>query len=193
MELEELALRGVLRHLGDRPRHLPIGINLSPEALLRPAVFDLVMDHRDHGIGVELTEHAQVTDYDILATATAQLQAAGILLSIDDTGAGYASLRHILKLTPDAIKLDISLVTDIHHDPAKQALTAAMVTFATRTGAPLVAEGVETPQERACLCALGVNYAQGYLFGRPAPLPPTAHQNPKTSENPGQPAPRRCQ
>ena len=174
VELEELALRSVLDHLDDRPRHLPIGINLSPEALRRPAVFDLLMAHRDRGIGVELTEHAQVEDYDDLAATTSALQGAGIKISVDDAGAGYASLRHILRLSPDAIKLDISLVTDVHRDPAKQALTAAMVTFATRTGAILVAEGVETPQEQACLRGLGVDYAQGYLFGRPAPLPHSA-------------------
>jgi len=171
VELETMALRAVLGRLDDRPRHLPIGINLSPAALLRPAVLDLVLDHHDQGIGVELTEHARVEDYTALAAATGALQAAGIVVSIDDAGAGYASLRHILQLRPDVIKLDISLVSDLHQDPAKQALTAAMVAFAGRTGAALVAEGVETTDERDCLRGLGVEHAQGYLFARPGPLP----------------------
>jgi EAL domain-containing protein (putative c-di-GMP-specific phosphodiesterase class I) len=98
------------------------------------------------------------------------LRAAGVLLAVDDAGAGYASLRHVLRLRPDVIKLDIALVTGVHTDLARQALVAAMVGFAAATGARLVAEGVEEAAEATALRELGVMFAQGHLYGRPAPL-----------------------
>ena len=106
-------------------------------------------------------------DYDAVLAATRRLRRAGIAVSVD--GAGYASLRHILRLSPDGIKLDIGLVTGVHADPARPAMTSAMVAFAGETSARLVAEGVEQEAERDALLARGVRYGQGYLFGRPRP------------------------
>nr|WP_243737746.1 EAL domain-containing protein [Blastococcus xanthinilyticus] len=108
-------------------------------------------------------------DYPAVLAVTSRLRASGITVSVDDAGAGYASLRHILRLSPDVIKLDIGLVMGLHTDPARQALTSAMVAFAAETGARLVAEGVEDAAERDALLARGVRYGQGYLFGRPRP------------------------
>ena len=78
-------------------------------------------------------------------------------------------MRHVLALHPEFVKLDTSLVRGIHADPTRQALTASLVTFARRTGAHLVAEGVETVEELACLRSLGVSHGQGLHLGRPAP------------------------
>jgi EAL domain-containing protein (putative c-di-GMP-specific phosphodiesterase class I) len=102
---------------------------------------------------------------------TKRLRAAGVLLSVDDAGAGYASLRHVLRLRPDVVKLDIGLVSGLDADPAKKALVAAMAAFAVDTGTGLVAEGVETPGERDALLERGVRLGQGHLLGRPAPWP----------------------
>jgi EAL domain-containing protein (putative c-di-GMP-specific phosphodiesterase class I) len=94
-------------------------------------------------------------------------------LAIDDTGAGFASLRHILNLEPDIIKLDISLTRGVDVDRARRALAAALIAFAANTGASIVAEGVETASELSVLRDLGVGFGQGYLLGRPGPLPAT--------------------
>ena len=98
---------------------------------------------------------------------------AGLRLAVDDAGAGYASLRHILKLRPDYIKIDLSLVRDIHLDPARQALVTSLVSFARTVDAVLVAEGVEQQAELDMLVALGVRQMQGYLLCAPCADPPT--------------------
>ena len=77
----------------------------------------------------------------------------------------------MLALAPDILKLDLALVRGIATDPARQALASAMRWFAARTGAALVAEGIESTEDLATLCSLGIGYGQGYLLGRPAPAP----------------------
>ncbi|MDQ3570948.1 MAG: EAL domain-containing protein, partial [Actinomycetota bacterium] len=94
----------------------------------------------------------------------------GLRVAVDDAGAGYASFRHILRLRPDIIKLDMALTRDIDRDPARRALAAALITFAENTGSTIVAEGVETAEELHALRQLGVTAAQGYYLGRPTPL-----------------------
>jgi len=94
-----------------------------------------------------------------------------VCLAVDDAGAGFASFRHILELRPTFVKLDRSLISRIDGDPAKKALVAGMRQFARSTGCRLIAEGVETDAERAALLRLGIRLAQGYLLGRPGPLP----------------------
>ncbi|MGY1842168.1 sensor domain-containing phosphodiesterase [Modestobacter sp. SYSU DS0875] len=170
VELEELAARAALAVAPRLPAGRPLGLNLSPQALLCRSVTGLLLDHRHLDLAVEVTEHSPVDDYDALERGLHCLREAGIGLTVDDAGAGYASLRHVLRLHPDVVKLDIALVAGLHRDPAKQALVTAMVSFAAATGAVLVAEGVEEPAEVESLRRLGVCRGQGHLFGRPAPL-----------------------
>lgn len=113
-----------------------------------------------------MTEHNKVDDYDAVRRAMAQI-GDRVQLAVDDAGAGFASLRHILELRPAMVKLDRSLIAGIDADPARQALVAGMVHFAGRLQFTLLAEGVETAADQATLLALGVSRAQGYLFGRP--------------------------
>lgn len=89
---------------------------------------------------------------------------------VDDAGAGYAGLRHILQLRPDVIRLDIGLVRGIDTDPIRLALTRSPVAFAAEIGATLIADGIETHAEHQMLRRLHLGYGQGYLLGRPAPL-----------------------
>ena len=118
---------------------------------------------------VELTEHVPIDDYDVLRTAIANL-GPDVEVAVDDAGAGYASLRHVLELRPAFAKLDISLVRGIDTDEMRQALAAGMNYYALRTGCLLIAEGVETEEEAECLQRLGIDLAQGYLYGRPERL-----------------------
>lgn len=118
---------------------------------------------------LEVTEHASVSDYSLIAAELAPLRRKGLTLAVDDAGAGFASFRHILKLKPDVIKLDISLIHSIDTDIGCRALAAALIRFAEETGSKVVAEGVETAAELHVLRELGISLAQGYLLGRPLP------------------------
>jgi len=119
---------------------------------------------------LEITEHAHVEDYDRLPDALRPLRERGLRLAVDDAGAGYASLQHILYLQPDLIKLDMSLTRSIDLDPARRALACALIGFARETGSKIIAEGVETASELKTLASLGVEKAQGYFLARPMPL-----------------------
>jgi EAL domain-containing protein (putative c-di-GMP-specific phosphodiesterase class I) len=93
---------------------------------------------------------------------------ASVMIAVDDTGAGYASLRTVLQMRPDFIKLDLGLVHEIDRDTARQAMVAGMVHYATQSGTQLIAEGVESEPERLTLARLGVRYGQGILLGAPS-------------------------
>jgi EAL domain-containing protein (putative c-di-GMP-specific phosphodiesterase class I) len=108
-----------------------------------------------------------IEDYPSLSSALRSL-GPSIRLAVDDAGSGFASLRHILELAPDVVKLDIGLIRGMDEDAARQALVAGMVHFADLGHFFLIAEGVETEPERDTLIALGVRLGQGYLLGRPA-------------------------
>jgi EAL domain-containing protein (putative c-di-GMP-specific phosphodiesterase class I) len=171
VELELVAARRAFERLDDMPPGAWLSVNLSVEAVMTPAVIDVLLAHAHRGITVELTEHTQVSDYATLNQTTDRLRAAGILIAVDDAGAGYASLSHVLQLRPDIIKLDITLVRDIDTDPIRTALARALATFARETGAMLIAEGIETHAEHEKLRSLGVEFGQGYYMARPGPLP----------------------
>jgi EAL domain-containing protein (putative c-di-GMP-specific phosphodiesterase class I) len=117
---------------------------------------------------VQLTEHEPIEDYPAVRTALTRL-GPRIRISVADAGAGYASLRHLVDLRPDFLKIDRRWVSGIHHDAAQQALVAGLLGFARPTGATLIAEGVDTPEDLKVLHQLGVAYGQGFLFGAPLP------------------------
>ena len=166
--LETVALCGALDILEELPAHLALTVNLSAEALLRPDVTELLLDATPGRLLVEITEHEPVLDYEVLVTALTRLREAGIRIGIDDFGAGHSSLRHVLQLAPDVVKLDISITQGIDIEPSRQALVEGMLHFCDRVGALVVAEGVEQPGELATLVELGVAYGQGWYLARPA-------------------------
>lgn len=149
-----------------------LGVNVSPD-VLRSAAFrrclETVAD--PSRVVVEVTEHAPVADYVKLRKALDALRKDGVRLAIDDAGAGFASLQHILRLAPEVIKLDRSLVNGVADDPSLQALAQGLITFSQGIGALIIAEGIETEAEATALAALGVTLGQGYYFARPKPLP----------------------
>ncbi|RUT29415.1 EAL domain-containing protein [Arsenicitalea aurantiaca] len=169
-ELEMAAIRIALRALPALPPDLRLALNVSPETILTGALSELLAGAPAERIELEITEHAHVADYDALSRELGPLRARGLQLAVDDAGAGYASLRHILLLAPDLIKLDVSLTRDIDTDPARRAMASALIGFAGETRSAIIAEGVETPGELEALRALGVGRAQGYHLGRPMAL-----------------------
>ena len=118
---------------------------------------------------IEITEHQHVDDFPALAREIAALKPFA-KIAIDDVGTGYAGLRHLIELQPDILKMDMVLTRNCHKDPARRAISTAMVQFSRDIGAKLVAEGIETEEERDVMQQLGVDYGQGYLFARPLPV-----------------------
>jgi EAL domain-containing protein (putative c-di-GMP-specific phosphodiesterase class I) len=170
VELEVAAVRAALRALDDLPTGVLLGVNVSPcvaESAELHALFETVDVSR---LVLEMTEHAPVDDYARLTAALQPLRNRGLRIAVDDAGAGYASLRHILWLAPDHIKLDISITRDIDTDVARAALASALIGFAAKVGSGILAEGVETQAELDTIRALGARAAQGYYFGQPGPL-----------------------
>jgi EAL domain-containing protein (putative c-di-GMP-specific phosphodiesterase class I) len=111
-----------------------------------------------------------VQDYDALAVPVGTLRELGGKLAVDDVGAGFASLQHILRLAPDEIKLDVGLTGGIDVDPARRALAFGLVSFGNELGCSVVAERIETREELDALRSLGVSLGQGYFLGRPHAL-----------------------
>jgi len=172
VELEAACIAAIVAALAlAPPMRGYVALNVSPKTLIEYD-FDALPERSALGGWVlELTEHSEVTDYPALAQRLRSLQQQGFRIAIDDAGAGYSSLRHVLRLSPDIVKLDISISRDIDKILRNQQLSSAIISFSRETGIDLVAEGVETADERDTLVRLGVRYGQGYLFGRPAPVP----------------------
>lgn len=166
--LETVALCRALDVLDQLPADRTLTVNLSPRALVRPDVTELLLDATPHRLVVEITEHEPVHDYAALLRPLADLRAAGVRIGIDDFGAGHSSLRHVLQIAPDIVKLDISIIRNVDVDPSRQALVEAMLAFCSRVGADVIAEGVEQAGELVTLLELGVQYGQGWFLARPA-------------------------
>ncbi|MBD9477501.1 EAL domain-containing protein [Pseudoxanthomonas sp. PXM02] len=167
IQLELAAARVALAHMKRIPADAYLAINASPETVCSDELKTMLKDHDPHRLVLEITEHTPVEDYSRLNACLSALQALGVRIAVDDTGAGFSSLRHVLRLAPDIIKLDFTLVREVDQRPRMQALIGALLTFARGTQAELVAEGVETPEQLETLRQLGVPYAQGYHLGYP--------------------------
>ena len=169
-ELELAAVRAALRGLPQLPLDAFLTINVSPATAVSDALLMLLSPVVGRRVVVEVTEHAPIADYDDFAPRLERLRARGVRLAIDDAGAGFASLRHILRLAPELIKLDMALTRRIATDRAERALTRALISFAGETDAVIVAEGIESEAEIAALRELGVRFGQGFHVGRPERL-----------------------
>jgi EAL domain-containing protein (putative c-di-GMP-specific phosphodiesterase class I)/DNA-binding response OmpR family regulator len=169
-EFELAAIEVAVQQL-DRLAPGSISINISPRSVIdRPdAVRAALRGSAGRTTIVELTEHVMIENYEELRSALASL-GQDVEVAVDDAGAGFASMRHILELRPAFAKLDMSLVRGIDEDDLRQGLAAGLNYFALRTGCQLIAEGVETQAEADTLLRLGIDYAQGYLYGRPQRL-----------------------
>ncbi|HEX6457423.1 MAG TPA: EAL domain-containing protein [Thermoleophilaceae bacterium] len=165
--LEAAALRAALSKQG-RPPGTFLSINVSPTTL-GSAEVKAVLPADMTGLVVEITEHELADDLDILERELVSLRERGAKIAVDDAGAGYSGLQQVMRIQPDVIKLDRSLVMNLHEDPAKEALIDSFVRFARRTGASVCAEGIETMEELKLLADLDVTYGQGYVLARPSP------------------------
>ncbi len=167
----EIACLRAATELGPTPDDRLLFVNLSPSLLANPLALD-VLDRLPDRLVIELTEQEAVGDYQELRRDLAPWLSRGVRIAIDDTGAGYSSLRHVIELTPDFLKLDRELVRHLDRDRNRRALVSAVAAFAAEVGTSVIAEGVETSTELEVLRDAEVDLVQGYLLARPGPAWP---------------------
>ena len=164
IELELMAFRKAAEQLEYFSGYL--AINFSPRTLLDTTCLELLAQLPTQRLVLELSEHDPVVDYLELSEALRPLREMGARLAIDDVGAGFSSLRHILLTAPDVIKLDRSIVAGASSDGVLLALVRSLVDFGHGAGASVVAEGIETKEDALALRDVGVDHGQGWYFAR---------------------------
>jgi PAS domain S-box-containing protein len=170
VELESACIAAALQAADTLPPGAWLSLNVSPGVILDPVALPQLLARQSRMVVLEVTEHAKIADYETIRAAVGRLGPA-VRLSVDDAGAGFASLRHVVELAPQFLKLDIGLVRHVDRDLTRQAMVAGLSHFAVKAGCDVIAEGVETSAELETLRELGVTLGQGYLLGRPDPPP----------------------
>jgi EAL domain-containing protein (putative c-di-GMP-specific phosphodiesterase class I) len=169
VELELALIRRALIEWGQLPTDVYLALNVSPETATSGDLERMLEWAPQERVVIELTEHQEIEDYQQLRASLSGLRRRA-RLAVDDVGAGFSSLRHIVDLEPELIKLDASLIRNLHKEPGRAALVKALVSFASDLGMILVAEGVESAEEYGELKSLGVQNAQGFFMAMPLPL-----------------------
>lgn len=169
------SLERCLQQAGKQSLQHLLFVNLDAEGIMALSHQDRPLLHRVYEnqlsprqIVIEITERQTVKDFPGLLREIQRLREDGFRLAVDDAGSGYSSLKTIADLRPDFIKIDRSLVRSLNTHSEQRSLVATLVRFASQIGSMVLGEGVETFPELTTLIQLGVHYAQGYLFGRPA-------------------------
>jgi EAL domain-containing protein (putative c-di-GMP-specific phosphodiesterase class I) len=177
-ELELSCVRHALTHLSAFPATPYLAVNVSPETLVSAEFERIVSEVAADRLVVEVTEHEVVREYDLLVRVIGGLRERGLRLAVDDAGAGFASFRHVLELSPEIIKLDTHLIRGVSEDRSREALIRSLVSFAEDVGATLVAEGIESRADLMTLRNARVPFGQGYLFAHPGPAPSILRRRP---------------
>ena len=170
-ELELAAIAAALDELHRLPGDAFLAVNASPATAAAPELDALLAGRPAERLVIELTERSRVSDYDALAAALDRLRRRRVRIAVDDTGAGYASFQHLLRLRPEILKLDTTLTRGIDADPVRRSLAAALVTFSSEIDATIIAEGIEVQDELVTLQGVGIPWGQGFHLSRPRALP----------------------
>jgi EAL domain-containing protein (putative c-di-GMP-specific phosphodiesterase class I) len=166
--LEQLALQRAVTVVPTLASDQFLSLNLTPSVAYELAATTTEDTDVDLSAFVlEITEHAVVESYAKLRRRLRRWREQGLRLAIDDAGAGYASLSHVVELEPDMIKIDRSLIDGSANDRARRSAISAFVALAADLEAIVIAEGVELAADLAAVRELGIDAAQGYLLGRP--------------------------
>jgi EAL domain-containing protein (putative c-di-GMP-specific phosphodiesterase class I) len=168
-ELELATLRAAATTAASLPLDCWLSLNCSPDLLVETDVLAGILAPIRQPVVLELSEQDVIRDYQPIAAAMGRL-GSKVRLAVDDAGAGFASLRHILEVRPALVKLDIGLVLGVATDLTRAALVAGFVRFASDARFALIAEGIETEADRLALRRLGVGFGQGFFLGMPEPV-----------------------
>lgn len=178
VDLEMVAVRNAVdefrRRLGGFRADLGyLTVNLSPKALLDPTVQEFLLSDAEMPIHlvVELSESQVVADYDAVQDVVVRLRHVGVALAIDDLGAGFSSLLHVMHLRPEYVKIDRQLIDRLPADEFQISIVNVLVGLGRAIGARVIAEGVESQAQADTLRILGVTSGQGWFYGMPGPLP----------------------
>jgi EAL domain-containing protein (putative c-di-GMP-specific phosphodiesterase class I) len=169
LALEEVCLEAAIQAASALPEPAWVSVNVSPELLASFTGVDRILRGVSRQVVIEMSDPGSLDVSGELRAAADRLKGK-VQLAVDEAGAEFPSLRHILELRPHYVKLDRHLVERIETDLARQAQIVGMRHFAAEIGSTLIAEGVETEAELATLRSLEVPLGQGYLLGRPAPV-----------------------
>jgi EAL domain-containing protein (putative c-di-GMP-specific phosphodiesterase class I) len=172
VELELAAARRALTNVEKLPPPARLAINLSPEAICSEELAAALAQAPLDRLIVEVTEQTRIVDEERFHAVTEGWRAEGLLLAVDDVGAGFSGLNRVVDLRPDFIKLDLALTHGIASDHVRRTLVSTLATFAAGVGTAVIAEGIESDDQITGLLELGVELGQGYRLGRPGPLPP---------------------
>ena len=177
-ELELVFRTAAIKRAGETKLEKLLFLNVDPNIFNDNKFRDGLTSHllAEHGlrpdrIVFEITERSTIDHFELFQAAIEHYRGQGYRIAIDDMGAGYSNLNAICHIHPDYIKIDMALIRDIHLDSFKQAVVKSFVVLANLTGSKLIAEGIECVEELRTLLSLGVHAGQGYLLGRPAPIP----------------------
>jgi EAL domain-containing protein (putative c-di-GMP-specific phosphodiesterase class I) len=153
-------------------------VNLHPEDLVDPSLYlaDAPLSAVAKRVVLEITERASLDALPDVRRRMENLREMGFRIALDDLGAGYAGLTSFISLEPEFVKLDMSLIRDVHCTDAKQKIVGTMVKLCHEMGKKIIAEGVEQAKERDALVHLGCDYLQGYFYAKPGPPFPTAQR-----------------
>jgi EAL domain-containing protein (putative c-di-GMP-specific phosphodiesterase class I) len=168
VELELASIRQAVQRISQIAPDQYISVNASPSTVISDQFAETFLKLPLDRILLEITEHAVIDDYEGFTKVLRPLRHAGLRLAVDDAGAGHSSLRHIVQLNPDYVKVDMSLTRNVDSDLARRALIGALLFYTRETSAHIIAEGIETEAELNTLKLLGVRRGQGYLLGRPS-------------------------
>jgi diguanylate cyclase (GGDEF)-like protein/PAS domain S-box-containing protein len=177
VELGEWVLRTVARTVGAWSVAVPdlcgaVAVNLAARQLLAtdlvPSVRSAMLEMGGWALGLELTESTLMSDTSATRAVIDELVALGASLAIDDFGTGFSSLSYLTRLPVRTLKIDRTFVQDLGN-PGAAAVAATVISLATSLGLAVVAEGIETREQRAALLEMGCRFGQGYLLGRPLP------------------------
>lgn len=181
VELDRLFRTQSLTHAVELPKHSLIFMNTQVSTTHDPEFsaerFGRLLKQLEihpARVVLELSERSNIANHALLGESLRHYRALGVQLAIDDVGAGYSGLERIVALHPNYLKIDRTLVQDIHAMPVKRAVLGAMATLAASLGAEVIAEGIEQQDEVDCLLELGIRYGQGFLLGRPSHARPRA-------------------
>jgi len=161
----------------DFPAGAKLFMNIRPSSFHDPNFQPDALKRTLEGCGLgptdvvfEISEQESIQNYDTLREARDAYGTQGFQFALDDTGAGYASLEAVMKLSPEFIKVDRAFVSGIDQDASRQAMVEAFCSIAERMNARIIGEGLDTLEELQMLGSMGIPFGQGWLFGKPHPL-----------------------